>query len=135
MDKYKPGIQDIKPIIEPNKFNFSNERLYKVVKILGPDTMELNTGLIVRLLGVEVNKRKIEDIMKYYDNFIVGKQVYLKFDEKYKDKEKVIPAYLFLKNKIFINKELIKLSFANVAKYNFKYKNNFLKIKKEVLIG
>jgi len=135
IDKYKPGIQDIKPMIEPNKFNFSKERLYKIIKILSPDTIELNTGLIVKLLGMKINNRKVGDLMKYYDNFIVGKQVYLKFDEKYKIKDKIVPAYLFLKNKIFINKELIKLNFANVAEYDFKYKNNFIKIKKEVLIG
>jgi len=135
IDKYKPGIQDIKPMIEPDKFNFSKERLYKIIKILSPDTIELDTGLIVKLLGVKINNRKVGDLMKYYDNFIVGKQVYLKFDEKYKIKAKIIPAYLFLKNKIFINKELIKLNFANVAEYDFKYKNNFIKIKKEVLIG
>ena len=135
IDKYKPGIQDIKPMIEPDKFNFSKERLYKIIKILSPDTIELDTGLIVKLLGVKINNRKVGDLMKYYDNFIVGKQVYLKFDEKYKIKDKIVPAYLFLKNKIFINKELIKLNFANVAEYDFKYKNNFIKIKKEVLIG
>lgn len=132
---YIPNIKDAKPVISPDKFKFKNERLYKVTKILDENTIELDTGLKVRLLGVEsisFNKDKTKSYLKEY---VEGKQVFLKFDPSFKPNEDTVLAYLFLKNRIFINKEMIKQGVAKVPEYNFKYKDAFVKLKMGVTNG
>jgi len=125
---YIPNIQDAKPVISPDKFRFDKERLYKVVNVLSEDTIELDTGLKVKLLGVDSVSQRSDEALNYLEGYVKGKQIFLKFDPSFKPKEDIIPAYVFLKNKIFINKELIKQKLAKIPEYNFKYKNNFVKL-------
>ncbi len=125
---YTPNIQDAKPVISPDKFKFKNERLYKAVKVVNENTVELDTGLKVELLGVNNIPQESDKAKNYLEEYVKGKQVFLKFDPSFKPKDDTIPAYLFLKNKIFINKEMIKQGLAKVPEYNFKYKNNFAKL-------
>lgn len=125
---YTPNIKDAKPIISPDKFRFDKERLYKVVNILNEDTIELDTGLKVKLLGVGSIPQQSNRAVNYLEEYIKGKQVFLKFDSSFKPSEDVVPAYVFLKNKIFINKELIKQKLAKIPEYNFKYKDSFAKL-------
>ena len=123
-----PNIQDAKPVISPDKFRFDKERLYKVVNVLSEDTIELDTGLKVKLLGVDSVSQKSDEALNYLEEYVKGKQIFLKFDPSFKPQEDIIPAYVFLKNKIFINKELIKQKLAKIPEYNFKYKDNFVKL-------
>ncbi len=125
---YHPNIQDAKPVISPDKFKFKNERLYKAVKVLNENTVELDTGLKIKLLGVNNIPQEIDKAKNYLEEYVKGKQVFLKFDPSFKPKEDTVPAYLFLKNRIFINKEMIKRGLAKVSDYNFKYKDNFVKL-------
>lgn len=129
--EYIPNIKDAKPLISPKKFRFENERLYRVKKIISPEKLELDTGLVVRLLGIKVVKTKAKEALKYLEEYVKGKQVFLKFDPKFKAKNGEIPAYVFLKNRIFINKEMIKKGFANIEEIDFRYKKNFIEIKSE----
>lgn len=126
---YTPNIKDAKPIISPDKFRFDEERLYKVLNILSDDTLELDTGLKVKLLGADTIPQLSHKSIDYLEEYVKGRKVFLKFDPSIKPKGDTIPAYVFLKNKIFINKELIKQKLANVPEYDFKYKSNFMKIK------
>ena len=125
---YTPNIKDAKPVISPDKFRFNKERLYKVVSVLSEDIIELDTGLKVKLLGVDRVSQKSDETLNYLEEYVKGKQIFLKFDPLFKPKGDIIPAYVFLKNKIFINKELIKQKLAKIPEYNFKYKNNFVKL-------
>jgi DNA modification methylase len=127
--EYVPNIKDAKPLISPEKFNFDNERLYKVKRILSSEKLELDTGLVVRLLGIKVIKDRSEEAKKYLEKYVRGKQVFLKFDPEFKPENGETPAYVFLKNKIFINKEMIKMGLADVEEIDFKYKENFIKMK------
>lgn len=105
---YIPNIKDAKPVIPPDKFRFDKEGLHKVVNILNEDTIELDTGLKVKLLGVSSIPQQSVRAVNYLEEYVKGKQVFLKFDSSFKPKGDVMPAYVFLKNKIFVNKELIK---------------------------
>ncbi|MEM7818467.1 MAG: DNA methyltransferase [Candidatus Aenigmatarchaeota archaeon] len=124
--EYVPNIKDAKPKVNPKLFRFENDRLYKVTKILSEDTIELDTGLIVKLLGLKILRK--EEARSYLENFVKGKYVFLKFDPLYKPDDKNVQAYVFLKNKIFINKEMIKKGLAKVEDRNFLYKEKFLSI-------
>jgi len=126
--EYTPNIKDAKPIISPDKFKFGKEQFYKVTNILSEDTIELDTGLKIKLLGVDTIPQESAKIMNYLCKFVQGKQVFLMFDPSFKAEEDIVPAYVFLKNKIFINKELVKQKLARVPQYSFKYKDNFIKI-------
>jgi len=124
---YKPGIQDAKPQIDPKKFEFKGDRLYKVIEIIDESTIKLNTGLTVKLSGVKIDKKK--DTIKYLQDYVLGKNVFLKFyDNKLIDQNTVM-AYVYLKNKIFINAYLIKSGLASPDfSINHKYKDKFIQL-------
>ena len=108
---YIPSIQNAKPKIDPEKFNVKGDRLYKVVKIINERMIELNTGLTVNFLGVKIDKKA--DTLKYLQDYILGKYVFLKFYEVPQANETSISAYVYLKNKIFVNAFLIKSGLAS----------------------
>ncbi|MCX8179363.1 MAG: DNA methyltransferase [Candidatus Aenigmarchaeota archaeon] len=124
---YIPNIKDAKPQTSPRLFRFKHERLYTVKKVLDDCIIELDTGLIVKLLGIKVIKKN--EAKNYLEKFVKGKKVFLKFDPSYKPEKNIVPAYVFLKNKIFINKEMLRQGIADVQEGHFLYKNNFIKIK------
>jgi modification methylase len=109
---YVPTIQNIKPQIDPKKFNFRKERTYRVIEIIDEETIKLDTGLKVKFLGLKVNKR--EEAIDYLRKYVLGKEVFLKFDNRENkiSNQDTISAYVYLKNKIFINKYLIKTGIA-----------------------
>lgn len=123
---YRPSIQDAKPIVDPKYFKFENERLYKVVEIIDHSTIRLDTGLLVELYGVQIIDEKAA--LAYLNNFVKGKQVFLKFENNELPSGNSIPAYVYLKNKIFINKEMVKEKIASPSDYSFTYKNTFEEI-------
>ena len=127
---YTPRIQDAKPLIDPQKFKFRGDRLYKVIEIIDESTIKLNTGLIVKFLGVKINKK--EDTIHYLQEYILGKNVFLKFHDNKVINQNTVMAYVYLKNKIFVNAYLIKSGLA-VPDFsvNHKYKDKFIQLWKE----
>jgi DNA modification methylase len=109
---YIPTIQNIKPKIDPKKFNFRKETTYRVIEIIDEETIKLDTGLKVKFLGIKVNKK--EKAIDYLKKYILGKEVFLKFKNKENQilDQDTILAYVYLKNKIFINKYLLKTGMA-----------------------
>ncbi|MCS7130742.1 MAG: thermonuclease family protein, partial [Archaeoglobaceae archaeon] len=110
---------------------FKDEKVYKVKKVLNEDCVELENGLVVKLLGIKVLPEKRLNAKEYLENFVKGKEVFLKTDPNYKS-EDLLLAYLFLKNKIFINKEMIRQGFAVVEEGDFIYKNRLLKVQEVI---
>jgi len=128
---YVPKIKDAKPKIDPKKFNFKNNRLYKVMDIVDEQTIRLNTKLLVKFLGVKVLKK--EDALRYLKEYILKKDIFLKFDNGSVLDENTVEAYVYLKNKIFVNTYLIKSGMAVADKTkNYKYKTKFIGLEKEV---
>jgi len=125
---YVPMIQDAKPKIAPEKFNFKGERLYRVNEIIDENTIKLDTGLKVKFLGVKINKK--EKALNYLNKYILGKEVFLRLENNKVLDENTVMAYVYLKNKIFINSYLIKSRVAspNVSA-QYKLKDKFLEIK------
>ena len=96
--------------MDPGKFNFKNDRLYEVVDILDEQCILLDTGLKVKFLGVDVIKK--EEALEYLKKYLLKKKVFLKFDNDVVQDEDTVEAYVYLKNKIFINAYLIKSGLA-----------------------
>jgi len=128
---YVPRIKDAKPKIDPKKFNFKNDRLYRVTDIIDEQTIKLNTGLLVKFLGIKITKK--DEAVKYLRDRILKKEVYLKFDNGSVLDENTVSAYVYLKNRIFVNAYLIKSGIAEAdTTKDYKYKTKFIELEKEV---
>ncbi len=130
---YIPRIKDARPIIEPDKLKFNKNELYKVVNILNDGKIKLNTGIVVKLKGIVI--KDLEKVKSYLNEYVLKKNVYLKFDKGYIVKEDYVEAYVYLKNKIFINAYLIKAGLATVDESgDYDLKRRFISIEKSLKI-
>lgn len=104
------------------------EELFSVKHVLSPNLLELNTGLVVKLLGVEPNPTKIEQATDYLLNKTKGHKVYMRFDEIKYDSQNQLLCYLYLENRTFINAHILKekLAIADTS-IAYKYRNKFIK--------
>jgi site-specific DNA-methyltransferase (adenine-specific) len=134
---YKDPIKLSKKI-DPRKLHFGSkitgkegkrEELFSIKKIVSTDKIILDSGQLVRLLGIKPLKEKEAESLKFLSNLVKNQKVYLKFDEiKYDEKDNLL-AYLYLKNKTFINAHLIKNKLAAVdSNFRFKYKSKFVEL-------
>ncbi|MGC9101424.1 MAG: DNA methyltransferase [Caldisericum sp.] len=129
---YTPRIKDAKPLIDEKKIKIGNQKLYKVVDILSEKELLLETGLVVKLLGLYIPEDKVKEAIEYLRRYVKGKQVFLKFEagEQIYHNES-IEAYVYLKNKIFINKKMLEMGLAKVdIEKDFSYKRKFMEVSK-----
>jgi len=124
---YIPAIQDAKPLLQPGELK--RESLFKVVQIVSEDKIKLETGQIVKFLGVKIEKEK--EAIEYLIDKLLGKQIIIK-DNIEHISDNIIPAYIYLKNKIFVNAYLIKSGLGLPDLFiKHKFKEKFIKIWKE----
>lgn len=103
------------------------EHYYTVREILSPNLIRLNDGRTVRLLGVKpksgVNGATLEFLHLKFDK----SAIYLKYDDTEQDDDGNVLAYVYLKNRTFINAHLIKRGLAEVdEEVEFKHREKFL---------
>jgi len=121
--------------VEDNKNGVKREEYYTVKEILSPNLIKLNNNLMVRLLGVKPQKAVIEEAKQFLETKIGKGQIFLKFDVEKYDTQNHLLAYIYMKNKTFINAHLIKRGFAEVdLEFPFKYRSKFQNILKESTI-
>jgi DNA modification methylase len=124
---YHPRIQDAKPQLDSEAVMKKRDILYKVTDIINENTIELNSDLNVRFLGVKIRNKA--GAMDYLKNYIMRKEVFLKLDDEIKINDKTLEAYVYLKNKIFVNSYLIKSGLATPdTTREFSMKDRFLKL-------
>jgi len=124
---YEPNIQDAKPLIDPKKIDFRKNVLHKVVEIVDENTIKLDSNLLVKFLGVEIIKKK--ETIEYLRNYILNRDVMLKFENGSYTNSDVVYAYVYLKNKIFVNAYLIKSGLAKADKSrDYRMKGKFIKL-------
>jgi len=103
------------------------EEYFSVKEIISPELIKLNNDLIVRLIGIKEKKDvngKATDFLKLKTK---GQKVFLKFDEIKHDKKNNIMAYVYLKNKTFLNAHLLKNGLADVdLSINYKNRERFI---------
>lgn len=124
--------------IDPKKLQFGskidstkgkNINFYSVKKIINPEKILLNNNLIIRLIGIKVNGKKIDEAIKFLELKLNKQRIFLKFDSIKYDQDNNLFCYLYLKNKTFLNAHLIKNKLVEVDEsYNYKYKMKFLNL-------
>lgn len=134
--------------VDPNKLKFGSkisvadgkqgrqrERYYTVKQILDTNLIRLSNDLIIRLIGVKTKLNKRDAAITFLSNKILRRQVFLKFDEAKYDTKNHLMAYVYMKNKTFINAHLLKYDFAEMdAEFSFRYEHKFKKLLHEHVI-
>lgn len=105
---YVPGIQDARPAIA-GRIPGAEEDLHKVIGITDERTLELEGGSKVTLLGITIVDK--QGALEYLRQRVLGKRVIVKIDGDRKGPVGAA-AYVYLKNRIFINTHLIKAGLA-----------------------
>ena len=124
--------------VDPKKLQFgskidknSKERneYYSVKKILSANKLQLNTNLVVKLIGIKIINSQRERAIAFLENKFKNQKIFLKFDKiKYDDNNNLL-CYVYLKNKTFINAHLIKNGLATVdTSYDYKNLERFKKM-------
>jgi DNA modification methylase len=106
---YTPAIRDAVARQEVPGRRVNPADLHKVTRIIDENTIEIDAGLNVRFQGVRIDKPA--ETIDYLRSRILGKNVLIK-DDQVIDNE-LISAYVYLKNKIFVNAYLIKVGLSS----------------------
>ncbi|RFM23914.1 MAG: site-specific DNA-methyltransferase, partial [Candidatus Thermochlorobacter aerophilum] len=131
---YEPSVPDAKPLLDPRNLDLNRGKMYKVVNIVSEDTIELDTGLFVKFLGLDVVDK--ERAVKYLREYVLKKDVIIKVEENSLVSENTIFAYVYLKNKIFVNAYLIKSGIAQAdKKREYKLRKKFMEIENQRKYG
>jgi micrococcal nuclease len=129
------------PILFLSLTSFAQE-LVKVDSVLDGDTFRLENGEKVRLIGIDAPethhpRKPIEyfgkEATEFAKKMLEGKLVRLELDVQERDQYGRLLAYVFLKDSTFVNAELLKQGYAQVATYppNVKYVDLFIEMQKE----
>jgi site-specific DNA-methyltransferase (adenine-specific) len=122
--------------IDPRKLKFGSKiengdngdrnELYSVKEVLGPEMLRLNNDLTVRLLGVSEDPAQRDAAIQYLETKTKGHRVFLKFDKDKHDEAGNLLAYVYLKNKTFINAHLVRTGLVSIdTMRDFKFRHKF----------
>lgn len=107
----------------------AQEEYLRVKKIESPEVLDLSDGTKVRLLGIKVKPEQLDSAIEFLEKKFKNQRIFLKYDEVERDSENNLLAYVYLKNKTFINAHLIKHGFADVdLDCEFKLRAKFSKL-------
>jgi hypothetical protein len=109
---YNPMIQDANPLTQDGQGDYRKDKLNKVIEIVKEDIIKIDNGNLIKFLGVNINSKN--ESIAYLNKHILGKKVIIKDQMKYIDDNSITLAYVYLKNKIFINVYLIKSGLGSV---------------------
>lgn len=104
-----------------------------VTRAVNVNTLQLETGERMVLIGVEPMAEFNEEAINFVNNLVKGKRIQLEFDEKKYDIDGRILAYAYLVgSNLFVNEEIIKKGFARATAILPNVKYNDLLLKKEL---
>ncbi|HAL44994.1 MAG TPA: DNA methylase N-4 [Phycisphaerales bacterium] len=102
--------------VDPRKLQFGSkinsdskkQDYYRVKTILSPTELLLDNGLKVRLIGVKEKTEKNLEAVEFLRAKTKGQNVFMKFGQIKHDSKNNLLCYLYLQNKTFLNKHLLK---------------------------
>jgi len=121
--------------VDPRKLQFGSKingdspkrQVYHCVKkVISPTELELDNGLKIRLLGIKEKTGKKAQAIEFLQTKTKGQKVFMKFGQVKHDSQNNLLCYLYLQNKTFINRHLVKEGLVSVeTEMDFKYKKKF----------
>lgn len=103
------------------------EDLFTVKNVLSSDMVELNNGLIVKLLGIKPISQFEDQAIEFLQEKFRKRKVFLKYDSVKYDCYNNLLCYLYLDNKTFINNHLIRTGYVDVdTSFDYSCKKKFL---------
>ncbi|OHB58662.1 MAG: DNA methylase N-4 [Planctomycetes bacterium RBG_13_44_8b] len=103
--------------IDPRKLQFGSkingdsqkrQDYHNVKKVISPTELELDDGLKIRLIGIKEKAEKKTQAIEFLQSKTKGQKVFMKFGYAKHDNQNNLLCYLYLQNKTFINRHLIK---------------------------
>ncbi|OPX28913.1 MAG: DNA methylase N-4 [Candidatus Omnitrophica bacterium 4484_171] len=108
------------------------DRYYLVKNVISPEKVELSNGIRFRMKGVKEDVVKNGTALKFLNDLVKGKRVFLKFDGEKYDLSQNLCGYLYLQNKTFVNAHLIKNHLVKPdTESEYRYKKKFLRLSAE----
>ncbi|MDO9541657.1 MAG: DNA methyltransferase [Kiritimatiellia bacterium] len=140
------GCRQPERLTDPKQFRFGavidadsqreREETFRVKIIPQPDTLVLDSGLTVKLLGVNIPDGEMIRAKAgvYLEQLVAGQRVVLKYDWQKHDSKGRLLAYVYLTNKTFINAKLIKSGLACYDQaLDYRVKQMFAKYEEEAM--
>ncbi len=126
VEEYRPRIRDARPLVDPAQTRSRTPPLFRVRGLEG-ERLVLENGLQVGLLGVEITQP--DAFAHYVQTRLRGKQVFLKpEDVLQKAQNGPVRAYVYLKNRIFINTYVLKAGMGRPSEEHHRLRDKFLTI-------
>ena len=105
----------------------SLDELHSVTQISAPDSIVLDTGQKVHLIGIKALKRTKRRAEAHLEQLVKGRKVYLRFDDHARKANGAVWAYLYLQNRTPINRHLIRSGLVGVdTSRDYRFKKDFL---------
>jgi len=114
---------------------------YRVSRVIDGDTVILENGERIRLIGVDTTEKTHPlKLVEYFSNestqftkqLLEGKEVRLEYDKEKRGKYGRLLAYIYLMDGTFVNAEIIKQGYGFAyTKYPFKFIDSFVSLEKE----
>ncbi len=103
------------------------EDLFSVKNVLSANTIELNSGLVVKLLGVRPIPECEDQAVNYLQEKFKKRKVFLKYDSMKYDKDNNLLCYVYLDNKTFVNNHLVRTGYVDVdTSFDYACQKKFL---------
>lgn len=103
------------------------EDLFSVKTVLSANTIELNNGLIVRLLGIKTIPQFEGQAIEFLQEKFKKRKVFLKYDSIKYDSDNKLLCYVYLDNKTFINNHLARTGYVDVdTSFDYACQKKFL---------
>ena len=127
--KIDPRILNFGSKIE-NGHSSEKTELFTVRDIISPELLILSSGLSVRLIGVAEDPNHRTEAIEFLKTKTKGQRVFLRFDKDKHDESGNVFAYVYLKNKTFLNAHLARTGYVSIdSKRGFKYHDKFVRLR------
>ena len=121
---YVPRVQDARPVAD---FKKRRETAVKVTAVVDECTLQIEDGRLVRLLGVVVPPECRHDAVEYLRRYVLGKRVVIKSEGESLESEQPLTAYVYLTNRLFINRKMIEMGLARAERERpHRYQHRFV---------
>ncbi len=109
----------------------AREKYFQVKSVISPEKVDLKSGEEIKLIGVREKPEKREQAMRFLREKLSGQKVYLREDKavRGKGKGKAAPRYLYLSNRTFVNRHLVRSGFVDVdISIEYRFRKKFIEL-------